>query len=439
MGRQQLAFGVRDLPRDVVERVARHRPLATAVARRLLGARRERTGRADPRRLPRRRRRAVAGAVVSSRARGALPRRVPAGGALAGESADSAPSLQPDPVRAYLEVADRGAPSQPTRVSRVYPSTSEIPENLLRFYVHFTAPMSRGDALRWVRLEDSTGASIEQAFLALEDELWDPRATRLTLLLDPGRIKSGLRPRAELGRALAQGREVTLVIDARWPDASGRPLGEGFRRAFRVVAADQATPDPAYWRLEPPRAGGRKPLRIALGEPLDSALLQRLVWVEDAAGRTARRLDRARRGRTVLELHASSAVERGPATVVIDRRLEDLAGNRVGRRVRAGPHARGSEDRNANSGAAEEEEEWRGGRGRAAPPALDRRSRDSTAGRRHGATDLKSRWPGASACGPTGPSRAAPPCCGRRGGTRTGTGSPPREDRECAPGSRAGS
>ncbi len=354
-GTGQLAFGVRDLPRDVVERAA------------------------GTDRSPHQWRAVFSVHVESERAvpilgeyhatDGALwlvPSFPPEPGvrylavfqpaALAGESAAGGDL---DPVRAYLAIADRAAPSQPARVSRVHPGTSEIPENLLRFYVHFTAPMSRGDVLRWVRLEDSTGAPIEQAFLALEEGLWDPHATRLTLLLDPGRIKSGLRPRAELGRALVRGSEVTIAIDERWPDASGRPLGGGFRRAFRVVAADQATPDPAHWRLEPPRAGGREPLRIALGEPLDSALLQRMMWVEDDAGRTLEgsiELGDDERSWSFTPRVPWSA---GPHTVVIDRRLEDLAGNRVGRPFEVDLTRAASDDRDTTLGAAANEEPFR--------------------------------------------------------------------------------
>jgi hypothetical protein len=216
-------------------------------------------------------------------------------------------------------------------VSAVHPGTGRIPENLLRFYVHFTAPMSRGDALRWVRLEDASGVPIADAFLAIDEELWDRDAVRLTLLLDPGRIKSGLRPRAELGRALAPGHEVTLAIDGRWPDASGRPLAEGLRRTFQVVAADQTTPDPTRWRISPPLAGANEPLRIDLGEPLDHALLHRLVWVEDDAGRPVQgsiALSDEERSWSFTPREPWSA---GHYTVTIDRRLEDLAGNRIGR------------------------------------------------------------------------------------------------------------
>src|SRR5262249_56091734 len=87
----------------------------------------------------------------------------------------------------------------PTVVEHVYPSRKELPENLLRFYFHFSAPMSRGDVYQYIRLLDAAGKPIEAPFLELEQELWDESGRRFTLLIDPGRIKRGLKPREEGG------------------------------------------------------------------------------------------------------------------------------------------------------------------------------------------------------------------------------------------------
>src|SRR5437868_259804 len=43
-------------------------------------------------------------------------------------------------------------PAPPTRVTAIYPSASTLPENQLRFYVHFSAPMAAGDAYAYVKL-----------------------------------------------------------------------------------------------------------------------------------------------------------------------------------------------------------------------------------------------------------------------------------------------
>ena len=145
--------------------------------------------------------------------------------------------------------------------------------------------MGRGNALRWVRLEHPSGEPIEDAFLPLDEELWDRGATRLTLLLDPGRIKSGLVPHAELGRALGQ------VTTSRSRSMKGglTPWAarsrQGFRRELPRRRRRPVPPDPSHGASIPPRAGGRQPLRVTLGETLDHALLHRLVWVEDDAGR----------------------------------------------------------------------------------------------------------------------------------------------------------
>jgi hypothetical protein len=48
-----------------------------------------------------------------------------------------------------------------------------------------------------------------------------PDMTRLTLFIDPGRIKRGVAPLEEIGPALHAGKRYTLEIDSGWHDASG--------------------------------------------------------------------------------------------------------------------------------------------------------------------------------------------------------------------------
>ena len=123
------------------------------------------------------------------------------------------------------------APDKPAAatVARVEPSGDVLPENLLKFYLHFSAPMSRGEVYDRVRLVDASGATVEGAFLRIGEELWDASGTRITLLLDPGRIKRGLRPREEEGPILEAGKTYALVVDRDWRDAAGQPMREAFK------------------------------------------------------------------------------------------------------------------------------------------------------------------------------------------------------------------
>jgi hypothetical protein len=166
-----------------------------------------------------------------------------------------------------------------TRVTAIFPSSGELPENLLRFYVQFSAPMSQGNSYGYVHLRDDKGRELDRPFLELPQELWSPNGTRLTLLFEPGRIKHGLVPRAEEGPILTAGRTYTLTIDGKWPDAQGRPLKESVHKSFRAVSAEATQPDPHRWKIEPPAAGSRDPLVVHFPKPLDRAMLERVLRV----------------------------------------------------------------------------------------------------------------------------------------------------------------
>jgi hypothetical protein len=221
-----------------------------------------------------------------------------------------------------------------TTVAAIYPSAGAVPENLLKFYLHFSAPMTRGRAYRHLRIVDAQGIEVELAFIELEQELWDPAGRRLTLLFDPGRLKAGLKPRREVGRALAGGFDFALEVDADWPDGEGNPLREGYRHAFRVTEADYQQPDPDAWSWTLPRAGTHDPLVLALGEPLDQALLQHSIWVTSGSGEAAGWVE------GTIELAAEERewrfVPHQPwqpteHELRVDPLLEDLAGNSIAR------------------------------------------------------------------------------------------------------------
>src|SRR5262245_42074374 len=180
--------------------------------------------------------------------------------------------------------ARAGAPS--TIVSAIYPSTDVVPMNLLRMYVEFSAPMSSGHAWDFVKLYAEGDLLVEEPFFTAGGvvELWDPDHTRLTILFDPGRIKRDLKPHEEMGLPLRAGKRYRLVIDSTWRDAERRPLVHSFTKQFRVGQQDRTVIRTAAWRLTPPRAGSTDSLVVTFPEPLDRALLARLVSVRDATG-----------------------------------------------------------------------------------------------------------------------------------------------------------
>jgi hypothetical protein len=235
------------------------------------------------------------------------------------------------PLVTASHTAPARTPSEPASITHVFPSAEVLPENLLRFYVHFSGPMSRGRIYEHIRLLDASGNAIEMPFLEIDEELWSPDMTRLTLFIDPGRIKRGVRPLEEIGPVLEEGDRYTLVIGGKWKDAHGQPLAAEHRKPFRVSGPDREAIDPKQWQIVVPAAASRKPLQVSFGKPLDHALALRLIEVADGSGKY---LD----GEAALEAHESrwqftpaGHWQAGRYALRVSSRLEDLAGNRVGR------------------------------------------------------------------------------------------------------------
>jgi hypothetical protein len=224
------------------------------------------------------------------------------------------------------------APAGPsTKVVALYPTRDLLPENQLKFYIQFSAPMSRGEAYRRVHLLRQNGERVEDPFLELGEELWDPDGTRFTLFFDPGRIKRGLKPREEVGPSLEAGHSYTLVVDADWSDAAGRSLEAPYRKAFRVGPPDDIQPDVERWKFTPPPAGSRDPLVIQLDEPLDWAMLQRVLVVRDPEGNNLVGQVTTDRQETRWRFVPARPWTAGEYKLEIDAALEDLAGNSLER------------------------------------------------------------------------------------------------------------
>jgi len=217
----------------------------------------------------------------------------------------------------------------PTVVEHVYPTRDVLPENLLRFYVHFSAPMSRGDVYKNIRLLDASGKPVESPFLELEQELWDASSQRFTLLIQPGRIKRGLRPREELGPALEEGKSYTLEIDRDWLDANGEPLKETYRKKFRVTAPDESQPDPKTWKVQAPAADKAEPMVVTFPKPLDHGMLERVLWVTDERGQKVEGAIAVTDEETRWRFTPQEPWRSGTYSLVVDTALEDPTGNSI--------------------------------------------------------------------------------------------------------------
>jgi len=223
--------------------------------------------------------------------------------------------------------AERG---QPTVITHIYPSAAELPENVLRFYVEFNRPMPRGNVYKFVQVLDEKGKPDPLPFVELDNELWNTDQTRLTLLIDPGRIKKEVRPRIDLGPVFRQGKKYTLVVSGKWPTLDGGTLGKDLTKPITIAPPVADGIEPKSWKLSVPDAESA-PLRVSFARTLDRVLLTRSLTVigpdgepvagaaEPADSESAWKFEPARRwtpGNYVLRVNSS---------------LEDVCGNAVGR------------------------------------------------------------------------------------------------------------
>jgi hypothetical protein len=221
-------------------------------------------------------------------------------------------------------------PKSPTvEVTAIYPTAQELPENTLKFYIYFSAPMSRGEAYRHIHLLDELGRPQELPFLELTEELWDPAGQRFTLLFSPGRIKRGLEPNREMGPPLVAGKHYTLLVDADWPDAHGQPLGHEFRRSFQAAAAERRPVDLKTWQVAGPAAGGRQPLQVVFPRPMDRALLNHMIDVVDASGKNLQGVVTVDNNERSWQFTPAASWRPGVYQLRVDTALEDIAGNKV--------------------------------------------------------------------------------------------------------------
>ena len=234
-------------------------------------------------------------------------------------------------VAAATLVRARPGRTATTEVADIRPTAAEVPCNLLRLYVWFSAPMSEGYAAGNVRLADDGGSTVPGALLPGEHELWDASRRRLTVLLDPARIKRGLAGHREAGYPLRPGEPFRLVVDSGFRDAQGLPLRAGAQRRYEVGGEERRHVDPASWVLTVPPAGTSEPLQVAFGRPLDHGLLARCLHVAGPGGELVHGTLQIGPGEQAWQLVPRRAWARGSHQLIVDPVLEDLAGNSVSR------------------------------------------------------------------------------------------------------------
>ena len=196
-----------------------------------------------------------------------------------------------------------------------------LPANTLRFYLHF--PRS-GEAhfdrdQLWLLNEEEE--VVRDPFLVLSQELWSPDGSRLTVLMEPGRIKRGLGADPTHDPALVVGRAYSLLVTA---------LGQAVRHTFRVSDPVLEAVNETYWRLVSPTTGSLDPAIVHFGRVMNAALCEDEIGVLTYSGEVVQTRVSLAQTEPQRRLPRATLGEPGKYRLVVSERLEDVCGNRLG-------------------------------------------------------------------------------------------------------------
>lgn len=221
-------------------------------------------------------------------------------------------------------------PKEVPKLKAIYPSTDTVPQNLLKMYFVFSEPMQEvGNSLDFISITDNYTGKRNSVFLELPSELWNKEHTRLTLWLDPGRIKTDLIPNKKEGLPLKEGRNYTLRIAENLKSAKGVKLNQSYSKDFFVSTSDRQKPDSFTWQISPPKKDSKGVLEIKFNEPMDGVLAKEVISITDNSGKTIRGRYELVDHERQLNFYPETLWYSTTYEITVRSLLEDLAGNNL--------------------------------------------------------------------------------------------------------------
>jgi hypothetical protein len=214
------------------------------------------------------------------------------------------------------------------KILAIYPTTDSIPVNILRFYIQFSAPMQEMNILKHIQLRNEEGKNMTGVFFENQYELWDENRTKITLIIDPGRVKLGLLANNKMGRAFDEGKKYSLTIDSLLLDFNDQKLSKSFSKTFVAVKADTIAPDTKKWELELPKTNTYEPIVISFKDKIDHISAQTLIKIVKGNSEIEGKITLQNDDQKWL-FTPKNKWKIGYYQVIVNPRLEDISANSI--------------------------------------------------------------------------------------------------------------
>jgi hypothetical protein len=204
---------------------------------------------------------------------------------------------------------------------RISPEAKVLPANTLRFYIYFSRPGEAHFYRDGLRLIDEEGRVVPAPFLVLSQELWSYDGSRLTVLMEPGRIKRGMGEDPSHEPAFVVGRKYSLVITA---------LGETARHTFRISDPILEAIDETAWRIVSPKVGSFDPAIVHFDRVMDAALCEDEIRIMTSSGEIVQTRASLLPNGTTMEFIPKRPWSEEEYSLIVSDCFEDVCGNRLG-------------------------------------------------------------------------------------------------------------
>lgn len=165
-------------------------------------------------------------------------------------------------------------------------------------------------------------------------ELWSNDHRQITILVDPGRVKTGLKENLKRGRAFIAGQEYQLSVLTSWRSLQGEPLQKVYTKTFKAIPEDLESPNVSLIKTSLLKTGSTELLSIIFPEPLDEQQIQEYVRIVSVKEHQSSQVIQGKFsiesfGKTLKFSPKIPWKANQVYSLRIDTRLEDLASNNL--------------------------------------------------------------------------------------------------------------